>query len=213
MASRFLVAGALLYVLCVPAFAHAQPEPTLPPLVIDVRGFYAGLGRDPATATGLGVPPSELPNRGLGGFAGLHLYPIRTKGFAVGLGGEGLLARGRSQPLASDGTALGPPIEQRLRGLAGILTLNFGHRQGWSYLAAGMGPLQFPTFQGESPPGDPPQQMTLNYGGGARWFIKRHVAFGFDIRFYVTKPELPVPPYPPRERNRLLIMSAGLSFK
>ena len=206
------VFAAVLSVLPVSAFA--QPEPTLPPFVFDIRGFYAALGRDPTTAAELGLAAADLPNRGLGGFAGLHFYPIRTKGFAIGLGGEALLARGRSQPVAQDGTVLGDPIEQRLRSLAGALSLNFGHRQGWSYLTAGMGPFQFPTFQSETAPEDPaPRQMTLNYGGGARWFINRHVAFGFDIRFYVTKPEVPLPPYPARDRNRLLIMSAGLSFK
>ena len=25
---------------------------------------------------------------------------------------------------------------------------------------------------------------TLNYGGGARWFLNKHVAFTFDVRFY-----------------------------
>ena len=201
-------------VLFVPVPAFAQPAPTLPPFVFDIRGFYAALGRDPTTAAELGLAATDLPNRGLGGLAGLHIYPIRTKGFAIGLGGEALLARGRSQPVAQDGTVLGDPIEQRLRGLAGVLSLNFGHRQGWSYLAVGMGPLQFPTFQSATAPSDPPpRQMTLNYGGGARWFINTHVAFGFDIRFYVTKPELPLPPYPARDRNKLLIMSAGLSFK
>ena len=26
-------------------------------------------------------------------------------------------------------------------------------------------------------------------GGGARWFFSRHLAFGFDVRFYLTRPE------------------------
>jgi hypothetical protein len=209
---RLLIA--VIALLLVPSIARAQPAPTLPVFVFDVRAFYSGLGQDPITAAALGVAPTDLPNRGLGGMAGLHIYPIRSGGFAIGLGGEALLARGRSQPVAAEETPLGPPIEQQLRGLAGALSLNFGHRDGWSYLTAGMGPLEFPTFQDDTAPSEPPPRlMTLNYGGGARWFITSHVAFGFDIRFYITKPEVPFPPYPPRERNRLLIMSAGLSFK
>jgi hypothetical protein len=205
---------AVVTLLFVPSLARAQPAPTLPVFIFDVRAFYSGLGQDPITAAALGVAPTDLPNRGLGGMAGLHIYPIRSGGFAIGLGGEALLARGRSQPVAEDETPLGPPIEQRLRGLAASFSLNFGHREGWSYVTAGMGPLEFPTFQDSAAPAEPaPRLMTLNYGGGARWFITSHVAFGFDIRFYVTKPEVPFPPYPPRERNRLLIMSAGLSFK
>jgi hypothetical protein len=142
------------------------------------------------------------------------VYPLRGKGIALGIGGEGLIARGREEPVDVDGTSLGPPVQQRLRSLAGTLSLNFGHREGWSYVTAGMGPLQFATFQGDSVPADPPpNQVTLNWGGGARWFMGSHVAFGFDIRFYLTKAQEALPPYAPRDANRLLIMSAGLSFK
>ena len=198
----------------VPSLARAQNNPTLPAFVADVRFFYAGLGQDTTTASSIGLSSEQLPNRGLGGWAGVHVYPFRGKGFALGLGGEGLIARGREEPTAADGTPLGPPVQQRLRSLAGTLSLNFGHREGWSYVTAGMGPLQFATFQGDTPPADPPpQQLTLNWGGGARWFLTSHVAFGFDIRFYLTKAQEASALYAPRDANRLLIMSAGLSFK
>jgi hypothetical protein len=55
--------------------------------------------------------------------------------------------------------------------------------------------------------------MTINMGGGARWFFTPHVAIGFDVRFYLTRPEDIVEPYPGRQRTRLLILSGGLSFK
>ena len=29
---------------------------------------------------------------------------------------------------------------------------------------------------------------TINYGGGARWFTKTHLAFSFDVRFYAINP-------------------------
>jgi hypothetical protein len=204
----------IVAVALVPSLARAQTNPTLPVIVFDVRAFYSGLGQDPITAAGIGVSEDELPGRGLGGFAGVHLYPIRGKGIALGIGGEGLIARGREQLVLPEGTPVGLPIQQRLRSLAGVLSLNFGHRDGWSYVAAGMGPMQFSTFQGDTPPTDPPpSQVTLNYGGGARWFFASHVAFGFDIRFYRTPAQDAIPPYPARAANRLLIMSAGVSFK
>ena len=28
---------------------------------------------------------------------------------------------------------------------------------------------------------------TINYGGGARWFAKKHMAFSLDVRFYEIK--------------------------
>ena len=55
--------------------------------------------------------------------------------------------------------------------------------------------------------------MTINMGGGARWFFTRHVAFAFDVRFYLTRPEDTVDLYPARQRTRLLVLSGGLSFK
>jgi len=53
----------------------------------------------------------------------------------------------------------------------------------------------------------------LNFGGGARWFNTAHLAFGFDVRFYETKPVNPTPTSPGRERRRLLVLSAGISIR
>ncbi len=32
---------------------------------------------------------------------------------------------------------------------------------------------------------------TVNYGGGARWFIKHHLAFSLDVRVYEIQPGSP----------------------
>ena len=53
---------------------------------------------------------------------------------------------------------------------------------------------------------------TLNYGGGARWFIKPHLAFSFDVRFYAINPGF-ADLYPATPRTRLLIIGAGISVK
>jgi hypothetical protein len=50
-------------------------------------------------------------------------------------------------------------------------------------------------------------------GAGARWFNTAHVAFCFDMRFYLTRPEDPTITYPGRQRSRLLVLSAGISIK
>ena len=55
--------------------------------------------------------------------------------------------------------------------------------------------------------------MTLNFGGGARWFAQRHLAFCFDLRFYETKPALTTLTSAGRERKRLLVLSAGIAIK
>jgi hypothetical protein len=58
-----------------------------------------------------------------------------------------------------------------------------------------------------------PKAMTLNYGGGARWFAWRHIAFAVDVRFYQTRPEDRTVFYPGRARSSLRIMSAGISIR
>jgi hypothetical protein len=210
----FACAGAVLFaLLSVPAWAQER-EP-LPIAAADLRFFYSGLGQDPVTAADLGVAADALPSRGLGGVAGVHVYPLRGRTMALGIGGEWLIARGVATPAdPATGVASGPRIEQRLISLSPQISLNFGHREGWSYVTAGMGPLSFETFQGDLPPHDlPPKSTTLNYGGGARWFAKAHLAFSFDIRFYRTPGVAAVGPAPGRQANRLLVMSAGIAFK
>jgi hypothetical protein len=195
--------------------ASAQEKRPLPIVAADLRGFYTGLGQDPVTAGDLGVSPTDLPSRGLGGVAGVHLYPLRGRKMSLGIGAEGLIARSRAQQEdATTGAPLGEPIEQRLISISPQLSLNFGHREGWSYLSAGMGRVSFETFQGALPPSElPPTKSTINMGGGARWFFTSHVAFTFDVRFYLTRPEAASALFPGRQRARLMVLSAGLGFK
>jgi len=210
----------VLACLGLPATATAQAPRRLPAAVFDIRGFYSKLGQDPVTAAGLGLEAADLPARGLGGVAGIHVYPIRLRNIALGIGAEGVLARGHNERnddndvLQPQTSLLTQPIDQRLRGLSGVLSLNFGHRDGWSYVSAGMGPMSFVTYLGGTMPAEPrPVANTLNFGGGARWFMKRHVAFCFDVRFYQTRPELKTASYPARQRTKLLVMSAGMAIK
>ena len=55
--------------------------------------------------------------------------------------------------------------------------------------------------------------LTINAGGGARWFLSRHVAVMFDIRFYFTRAEAASPNAAGRQAQRLLLLSAGLAIK
>jgi len=211
--SALLVAA--LVTVAVPA--HAQLPRPLPRAVIDLRGFFSGLSRDLITASQLDPPVtlSELPNRALGGVAGVHLFLLRGRNMALGVGGEVVTARTRAQQTDDNtGEPIGPPITQRMQGLSGQLSLNFGHRDGWSYLSAGMGPLTLNTFNTEqTPTAPPPLKMTINLGAGARWFASRHLAFCFDLRFYETRPENPTDTYAGRQRARVRILSAGIAIR
>jgi hypothetical protein len=208
------VALACALVLATAASAAAQTPEPVGPFVVDLRGFYSSPGQDPVTAADLGVLPTDMPGRALGGVAAATFYPMRRQGFAIGVGGEFLLARGRHQTTDADGNATAPRIEQRLSGVAANVSLNFGHRNGWSYLSGGMGPMRFESFAGDVAPAEaPPRQTTINMGGGARWFAVEHLAFTFDFRFYLTKPEAATAYSPGRGRNRLVILSAGISVR
>jgi hypothetical protein len=208
------IAAALLLML-VPCAAFAQEPKPIPFIEGDVRIFRVNLKQDPATAASLGVTSTLLPKTGVGGVADLHLYVLRRQGWALGIDGEGVLAHGRNQPLdPTTGGAAGAPLTQQLQSLSGGLSLNFGHRGGWSYVSAGMGPMKFPTFFGESAPTvAPPITYATNFGGGARWFFSDHLAFCFDIRFYQTPPSDATLTYPARGRVKLMLMSAGIGIK
>lgn len=206
--------GAILVVVLTfasPAFAQAKGP--VPIFVIDVRGFTVGLGSDVTTSGDLGIETSQLPTRGIGGAATVNVYALRRRTFAAGFFGEGLLGRGHRAITQPNGETLSS-IERRVQSLAVGFSLNFGHRDGFSYVSAGTGPFLFETFHtdtGMSP--EPGRERTLNYGGGARWFNTPHVAFCFDVRFYETKPVNPTPTSAGRDRRRLLFLSAGISFR
>ena len=54
---------------------------------------------------------------------------------------------------------------------------------------------------------------TINYGGGARWFIKQHLAFSLDVRLYDIGSGTPQLGYPGGPGTVLLMFSAGISVK
>ncbi|HYU79322.1 MAG TPA: hypothetical protein VEK56_10065, partial [Vicinamibacterales bacterium] len=112
----------------------AVPEP-LPLAILDVRGASVGL------PTGIGWTPAvpvgaQIPGRGIGFDVGAHLYPLRTKLVAIGLGGTVLVGRGRTSPPDTSGTATStltplPGVRTTLTGLVPQVSFNFGHRLGW----------------------------------------------------------------------------------
>ena len=62
-------------------------------------------------------------------------------------------------------------------------------------------------------PPDSDRLRTVNYGAGARWFIRPHVAFSFDVRVYAIDPGFEYVGLPGSPRKALLIIGAGVSLK
>jgi len=197
-----------------PAAAVAQPLPRDPlsPYVVDVRGAIPFLGQSEQTAASLGVAPTQLPGRGLGVAAGAHVYPIRRRGWAIGVGGEWLFSRGSFDLVPVDEATPVRTIARRFESLSGQLSLNFGHRNGWSYLSGGAGPLVFDTWEQPGSP-DGARAMTLNYGGGGRWFTRPRLAFTFDVRFYATRPAEPTEVVGARGKQTVMVITVGVSIR
>jgi hypothetical protein len=195
-----------------------DPPPPIPWVVVDLHASIPRFPSDSADlAASRNMTIAELPGAGLGAQVGVHLYPLRTRIVTVGLGGE--LAIGRaSQTPTPPATATDAPLlrssEERITSFSPQLSLNFGNGSGWSYISAGLGQTIWflaPSDLGEYPPnGD--RLKTLNYGGGARWFIKPHLAFSFDVRFYAISPGFAYI-FPATPRTTLLIIGAGISVK
>ena len=210
--------GVVLALFARPAVAQ-DPPPPIPFAVLDVHGSFPSFpSDDPLLAASRNMSLAELPGSGLGAQVALTLYPLRTRIVTFGIGGEVAIARSRQTPLAgavmADGVTPLRPSEELFRSFAPQVSLNFGNGSGWSYLSGGLGQSNWsltPEGLTDYPPNTDPLK-TINYGGGARWFIKPHVAFSFDVRFYAINPGT-VDLYPATPRTSLFVIGAGISVK
>jgi hypothetical protein len=210
MRSIPIVVLAALTVISTASHAFAQDRP-LPPFEIDARVFTTRIGQDQTTATDLSLTTSQLPSSAKGFAFGGNVYPLRGKSIALGIGGEALFGRGVLAVAGTTGPAFS--VSTYLSGVAGEVSLNFGHNRGWSYISAGGGPLRINTFSGSAPLAVPPGKLTVNFGGGARWFTYEHLAIGFDVRFYLTQGNDSGFIYAGRDPKRILVISGGFSIK
>ena len=96
-----------------------------------------------------------------------------------------------------------------LRAIAPQISLNFGSRDGWSYLSAGLGLGSVNSRTENASPGEREsgRLRTINYGGGARWFMTPRLAFGFDLRAYQLAAGDGTP------RVNVFAVGAGLSLR
>jgi hypothetical protein len=216
MRARTRILWLLLAILAVPALpATAQDDDRIPAVAADIRGTLPRFKADPAIALAAGVAAANLPTRGLGLVAGVHWYPLHVKKVTVGIGGELLASRGsRTLEPASASAPAGPTARTRFSAISPQLSLNFGGRDGWSYLSGGLGSSRVSVDREDQPlMQSPPRTKTINYGGGARWFTNKHLAFSVDLRFYAISPQDPTATTPVLPRMRLIVVSAGVGFR
>lgn len=180
--------------------------------MVDARGVLGKFGQRPLTAESFGVPVADLPGPGIGGTIGAHVFPLRIRGVAIGFGGEIMWTRRGRQPEDAAGGPVGPPLTSSAVSMAPQVSLNFGHSNGWSYVSGGMGPGSFETWADTT---DRPDRSVrvINYGGGARWFRSRHLAFTIDLRFYAMAPGPATGTLAERPRQRLMMLGVGVSAR
>jgi hypothetical protein len=207
--------------IAVPAAAQPEQKEPIGRFAADIRGIFARHKAEPSVANDLEVTPTNLPSRSVGLAAGAHVYPWRGKKFALGLGGELVIGRGsRSvETLGSDGKPTTPPtksptVRRHFTSIAPEISLNFGHRNGWSYISGGMfGRSKLYVDRADAPAANAPQRKTLNYGGGARWFTSEHLALSVDFRWYSVAEQPAAAGIVLQPRTTLLVLSGGIGIK
>ncbi len=191
-----------------------EPPPKIGPFVVDLHGTVPRFPEDLNLADSRGIQSiAELPGSGLGIQIGVHLYLVKWRAITIGIGGE--FTSGRSTQTPPEGSTRLVPVTERFHSLSPQLSFNFGSGTGWSYISGGIGQsVWFLEPDGREPTDQDVEYLkTINYGGGARWFAKPHVAFSFDVRLYAINPGTPAFGYPGSPRTLLLIIGAGVSVK
>jgi hypothetical protein len=212
----------LFLVLSTAATARAQdPPPKIGPFVVDLHATVPKYPSSPTLAASHDAVVAELPGRGLGVQVGGQVYFFRWRAVTFGIGGEYAASRGRKSPpatqsraTATDSTAL-RETEEQFSSKGAALSFNFGTGHGWSYISGGIGQSTWSVIPvGRAAlPSDQALLKTINYGGGARWFAKAHVAFSFDVRLYAINPGPASLDFPGSPRTTMLVIGAGISVK
>lgn len=209
-----VVLALALAILTVPAQALAQePPPKIGPFVLDVHGTMPRFPDDQGLADSRGLSVTELPGSGIGLRLAAHVYLFKIKAVTIGVGAEAMASRAHQTP--AEGVESIQAVTEQFRTLDGQLSFNFGTGNGWSYISGGIGQSIWSIVPDGRDQlfGDEERLKTVNYGGGARWFAKRHVAFSFDVRFYAINPGTGSLGFAGSPRTTLMSIGAGISVK
>lgn len=211
--------SAALILLSFAVPAAAQQKDPLPIFAADVRGIFARHKSEPSVATSLGVETGNLPTRSFGLLGGGQVYVLRGKKISLGLGGSVLFAGGKKtlEPTGDDENATpSPTVRRHFRSIAPEISLNFGHRNGWSYISGGFfGQSRLYVDREDAPATGAPLRKTLTYGAGAKWFTTNHIAFSVDVRWYsvAEMPASAASNVVQEPRTTLMVLSGGIAIK
>lgn len=206
------VAGAVLAVGLVAAPAGAQSREALGGVVGDLRvastTLPTGLGWTPPVA----VAGALVPGRGVGAEGGVFLFAGPGRFRRLSFGATALLAEGRATGVnATGGDA--PTLATRMFAAAPHAALNFGHRDGWSYLSIGAGAAKVRATEDGVEDQPASWGLAFHYGGGARWFVREHLAVSLDLRFWALTPRPATTARPSAAATTRITIGAGVSFR
>ncbi len=210
----FTVAGTLLLMLLGTTLeANGQDPGPIGPFVIDVRGSMVMLGQNELVAVSRGLRPGQLAPRGIGLNLGGHAYLYRWRAITFGLGASAHFISTSRTPSENDVDPNGPVIRTRFTAISPQLSFNFGTGDGWSYLSGGLGTSRFNVYPQQSTIPSQQRAGTLNYGGGARWFITPNVAFSLDLRLFAISPVPQQGSQPASPRMTRAAFNLGVSLR
>lgn len=214
---RVLQSVVLPAIVCAlwPGDALAQVQaPKIGIFAVDLRGVFARFGPTPEQAAAIGYHELDLPPRGWGIDVGAHVYPVRWYRVALGIGANVMRSAGHMAPVNAIGEPTGRESDTRFRAVSPQVSVNFGSREGWSYLSGGIGYATFAISNAAYPePETLPKRRTINYGFGGRWAFREHVAFSLDFRFYRIAAQEATPEFTAAPGTTRFTLGAGLAFK
>jgi hypothetical protein len=217
---RFALVAVLL--AAAPAAAQQAPE-RIPFFAADLHAATVGLPQAEGWVP-IGTSSTKYPGRNWGFAGGANIYPLRFKSAAFGFGAMLISGKGTAETVAVSGagatatTTVTRVVHTGITSVAPQVSLNFGHKLGWSYLAAGYGRSKVTSSSdaiGTVPEIVVPEawNAALNFGGGARWFMKPHLGAGFDMRFVKLSSRSPTDTLPSAKRTQLWNISVGISIQ
>ena len=218
---KFVVA-VLMLLAAVPA--AAQTRERLPWFAIDLHAATVGLPQAEGWVPVVSAD-TELPGRNWGLSAGGTVYPLRAGLFTFGVGASLITGKSKSASLtitsgsgSTATTRITPVVHTSITSLVPQISINFGRKLGWSYLSAGLGRSKVTSFSdavGSTPGEEVPEawNQALNFGGGARWFMKPRLGAGFDVRFVKLGSRSATAGLPAAKRTQMWNISAGISIQ
>lgn len=207
--------GTAVLVVAASGAAAAQSVPPVSGFIVDVRGSVPFYPTEADVAEPRAISTAQLPSWGLGLEVGTHVYPLRWKGLALGLGASVLWTQRTRAPGVPEGSTTdpGPAVTSRLTALSPQVSFNFGHRMGWSYISGGIGRATLRVSRDDRPEEAGEAVKTINYGGGARWFTRDRLAVSLDLRLYAMNPQVATSRTAGHARHTVVVLNAGLAFR